>query len=500
MRARTIDDLPRLSGAGLLGHLGEYARDPRNLFLRFNAECGDFGRIRVATIPMVVANAPSLVDELLVRHAKHTRKSRLLRTVLYPLVGEGLFTSEGELWRRQRRLMAPLFQPSQLPAYGPAMTDAAQRASEQWSEGEIVDIAREATRITMSIAARTLFDIDVFNEADELGEALTETLSWAATSAESPAVIGQVEMAGMLERLAHRVPNALRRPMDRLILKLDAPILWPTARNRRLRRGLQILESRVHRMIADRQSSASSPPRSDLLSGLLQAREEDGSAMSERQVRDEILTLFVAGHETTATALAWTFHLLSSHPGVYARVLEEVDALGAEVPSARNIGRLALCQRVFKEALRLYPPVPLFEREALEEFELGGVTIRRGMYLVVFPFALHHREELWPDAARFDPDRFLPELEKARPRHAWIPFGAGPRICIGNGFALLEGTLVLAALLQRVRLQAAYDGDVGPDTAAATFRPKGRLQMRVHRREAEARRTRADAGSVPAAQ
>jgi cytochrome P450 len=485
--ARTIDEIPRLSGAGLMGHVVEYRKDPRALFLRFNGECGDLGRIRIATIPLVVANSPPLVEELLVRSAKHTRKSRLIRTALHPLAGEGLFTSEGALWRRQRRLMAPLFQPQELTMYAPAMAHAAVRASDRWRDGELVDIARETTRITMSIAGRTLFDIDVFEEADELGEALTEALSWAASSGESPGMIGQVEIASILERLADRVPAAARRPLTRLVQAMDAPILWPTSRNRRLKRALQVLEARVRRMIAERQSGGSPATRSDLLTGLLEAREEDGSAMSERQVRDEILTLFVAGHETTATALAWTFHLLSRDPDVYARVVAEVDALGAEVPSAEDVERLKLCQRVFKEALRLYPPVPFFEREALEDFELNGWAIRRGTYLVVLPFALHHREDLWPDSAVFDPDRFLPEQEKARPRHAWIPFGAGPRICIGNGFSLLEGTLVLATLLQRVRLEATRDGEVRPDPNAATFRPQGGLQMKVLRRKPERR-------------
>src|ERR671919_303485 len=487
MGTRTTDDIPRLAGAGLLGHFGEYQKDPRGMFLRFNRECGDLGRIRLATISLVVANTPSLVDELLVRGAKHTRKSRLLRTALYPLAGEGLFTSEGELWRRQRRLMAPLFQPLQLSAYGPAMTYAATRASERWRDGDVVDIAREATRITMSVAGRTLFDIDVFEEADELGEALTEALRWVASSAESPAVIGQVEIAALLERVAQRLPPPVGRPLNRLVERMDAPIPWPTARNRRLRRALNVLEARVRRMIEERQSGANRGVGPDLLTRLLEAREEGGGAMSEQQVRDEIVTLFVAGHETTATALVWTFHLLSRHPDVYGRVLAEVDALGGAVPRAEDVGRLELCQRVFKEALRLYPPVPFFEREALEEFELGGVMIPRGTYLVVFPFALHHREGWWPEPSRFDPDRFLPEHEKARPRYAWIPFGAGPRICIGNGFALLEGTLVLATLLQRVRLQAAYDGDVRPDPRAATFRPEGGVEMRVHRREPQAK-------------
>jgi cytochrome P450 len=396
-----------------------------------------------------------------------------------------LFTSEGALWRRQRKLMASLFQPAQLPTYAPAMTASALRCLSTWEDGQTVDLVREATRITMNVAGSTLFGADLFDEADALGAALTVTLRWAARAAERPAVLGQVELAGVLERAAERLPGGLGSSVRGLSGRLDAPILWPTARNRELRRALQVVEEQVHRLIAERRGGEDAHP--DLMSRLLKAHAGEGEAtLSDTQVRDEIVTLFVAGHETTATALAWTFHLLGRHPEIYARLCEEIEAFGPAVPTAEDLPRLGYAQRVFKEALRRFPPVPFLEREALTDFDLGGHPIRRGTYLLVLPWALHHRKELWPDPERFDPDRFLPEAERGRDRHAWIPFGAGPRVCIGNGFALMEGTLVLATLLQRASLDPVDSTELLPDPAAATFRPLGPVRMRVRLRRAVA--------------
>jgi cytochrome P450 len=235
-------------------------------------------------------------------------------------------------------------------------------------------------------------------------------------------------------------------------------------------------------MIADRRAAdaRAAPPRHDLLSLLLGARDEDGAAMSERQVRDEVLTLFVAGHETTATALAWALMLLSQHADVYAAVRAEVDALG-HVPAFEDLPRLPLCLRVFKEALRLYPPAYIFGRVTIAPVEVAGYALPKGTIVLVSPYTIQRRPDIWPDPERFDPDRFLPDAEGGRHKSSYIPFSAGPRTCIGNHFALMEGPLVLATLFHFADFALADARGVAP-APLATLRPKGGIPMRITRR------------------
>lgn len=231
-------------------------------------------------------------------------------------------------------------------------------------------------------------------------------------------------------------------------------------------------------MIAERREDQErTRARRDLLTLLLSARDEDGSGMSDRQVRDEVLTLFVAGHETTANALAWSLMLIARHPSVYARVRAEVDALG-KVPTSADLPALALCLRVFKESMRLYPPVYMFGRVAVTDVEVGEYRLPRGTIVLVCPWALHRRPSEYPDPERFDPDRFLPEVEAKRAKTAFLPFSAGPRTCIGNYFALMEGPLVLATLLRHADFELATDAPIETEPSA-TLRPKGGVPMRI---------------------
>jgi cytochrome P450 len=239
------------------------------------------------------------------------------------------------------------------------------------------------------------------------------------------------------------------------------------------------IDARVGRMISDRR--ASGLKHSDLLSQLLRARDEEKGEMSDRQVRDEAVTLFVAGHETTATGLAWALHELAKAPAVYARVQAEADRFAGRTPRLEELGELSTCSRVFKEALRKYPPVYVFGRQALEAVTMGGYDVPAGTIVLVSAYGLHHNPAVYPDPDRFDPDRFAPEAEAARHRSAWLPFSAGPRVCIGNHFALLEGQLVLAALSHRVAFEARPGVEVKP-APAATLRPGGGLPMRVRAR------------------
>jgi cytochrome P450 len=276
-------------------------------------------------------------------------------------------------------------------------------------------------------------------------------------------------------------PAALRRRLERALTWLEAPILWPTRHNRELRRAIAELDSLVQRMIDERRAAAA--PSDDLLSRLLQAQDEDdGGHMTDKQVRDEITTLFVAGHETTANGLAWSLYLLARHPQAYARARAAVDSLGGGPATLADLDRLEFLGRVFKEALRLYPPVYLFARITCADVTVGGYRIPERTAVTLSPWIVHRRADLWPDPTRFDPDRFTPAAEAARASDAWIPFSDGPRVCIGAHFSQLEAPLVLATLLQRAGFALADDREILPDESS-TLRPRGGVPMRIALRD-----------------
>jgi cytochrome P450 len=474
-----LHDIPLLSGAKPgLGHLEELRDDRFGFFDRLNRECGDIGRIRTMGIDLLFANSSEILHELLVEKAKLFVKSPGLRGPLKPLVGEGLFTSEGELWRRQRRLMAPLFVQAQMARYAEVMAGCASEAVTALRPGETFDAARMTTHIAMRIAGKALFDAETLDEADELGEALTVALRWSNDRALSPLYGVQLRSLTPLYRASEWLPPSLRLRAEALFERLLSPIRLPGAETRRIEAALATIDRRVDRMIADRRASRA--PRPDLLSLLLAAQDE-GGRMSDKQVRDEIVTLFVAGHETTATALAWSLYLLARSPEAYARIRAEARALpGPPTRSvcASDLGSLPYGLQVFKEAMRLYPPVYFFGRQAYADANLGGYDLPRGTIVLVSVYALHRRPEVWPDPERFDPSRFEPAAEAARHRSAYLPFSAGPRTCIGNHFALMEGPIVLATILRHVDLELSTSAPVEKEPSA-TLRPRGGVPMRV---------------------
>lgn len=465
---QSLRQLRRMRSArvDMLGHFAEERRDLVRMSFVFGS--------------VLLVNHPELVHEVLVSSAKSFEKSPIMRSALHPLAGQGLFTSEGDLWRRQRKLMAPMFQHQALRPFAEPMVACAEQGVRELADGAVVDIARETTRITMAIAGRTLFSVDTFGEADELGAALTVALDWAGTQSASLPLILQARSGIALGKLADRLPAPLGAPLEALAQRTIKPILWPTEVNRELKRALAVLERRVATMTAARgDASAGAGPR-DLLGLLLAARDDEGNPMPERQVRDEVLTLFVAGHETTATALAWALMLVAQHPEVYARLRDEVDALPGR-PAFEDLPRLAYATRVFKESMRILPPVYVFGRVSTAPVELGDYLVPKGTVTLISPYALHHRPDVWPTPRRFDPDRFLPEEEAKRHKTAYIPFSAGPRTCIGNYFALMEGPLVLATLLRHADFELLDPRGAQPDPQA-TLRPRGGIPMRVRLR------------------
>lgn len=361
------------------------------------------------------------------------------------LLGEGLLTSEGAAHLRQRRLVQPAFHKERLAAYAEIMSSHAAKLGASWRDGETVDVHEAMMRLTLAIACRALFDADVEGDARDVAEALD---------------------------LFMRLFGYAILPLGMTIQY--APLPWV----RDLHRARRRMENLIARLIEERRASASD--RGDLLSMLVAARdtEGDGGGMTDRQLRDEVVTLMMAGHETTANALSWAWYLLSRHPHVEEKLHEEVDrVLGGRLPTFDDLPALAYTRNVLAESMRLYPPSWILERLAVQDFEAGGYTIPRGSLVLASQYLVHRDPRWWPEPERFDPDRWE-EPAPDRPRFAYFPFGGGTRICAGEHFAWTEGTLVLATLAQRWRLR--YVGDAEPiPEPLVTLRPKHGLPMRL---------------------
>jgi cytochrome P450 len=481
----SLDSIPVVPGANLAGHIHLFQGPDRLAFFQRIAATGELSKLFFLGRPVVFANSPAAAHEVLVEKARAFEKSPGIRLLLHDLAGDGLFTSEGDLWRRQRRLMAPLFQPSAMAQYAGCMHDVAARAVGSWKDGAAVDLATEMTRITMGIVGSALFGSDTFDESDALGEALTVALAWADAQGASPRLVAQIALTDALESVGGRLPGAIERLRLRALTALKEPFMLEGARSERLRRALAVVDGRIGQMIAERRAQGLARP--DLLTRLLAARDDQNggaAVMTDQQVRDEANTLFIAGHETTATSLSWAFYLLGRHPGVREAVQREVDALPpGPVTFEAAMSSLPLTTRVFKEAMRLYPPVPVYARRLLVDAEIRGVAMPKGTLVFVAPYPLHRLADVYPDPDRFDPDRFLPEREAARPKSSYIPFGAGPRVCIGLHFAMLEGPIVMATLMRLARIETDPARVIEP-RLFATVRPGGGVPATVHRRHA----------------
>jgi cytochrome P450 len=407
------------------------------------AEYGPLSNLPILYEPYVLVRDPELIQRSLAQGHTVMRKDRFTQE-LDRVMGQGLVTSEGELWRTQRKLVSHAFIPRRIRTYGDAMVAAAYRSLDDWSDGDEIVIYKAMAELTLDVVGRTLFDADVRDTAKDVGDALHVISDYYADVLENP---------------------------------IKPPEWWPSPRMIRFRKAVRNVDRIVSSMIEDRRKSGDD--RGDLLSALLQAQDEDGGGMSDRQLRDECITLFLAGHETTSIALANTFYLLSEHPDVDARLHAEVaSVLGNRRATSEDYERLAYTERVIKESMRLYPPVYTIGRQLLEDFELGGYTIEKGVTLLFAQWVTHRRPECFTDPLRFDPDRWHPERAKAIHKYAYFPFGGGPRICIGNHFAMMEAVLLLATLIR------AYRFDLLPGQAlelkpSVTLRAAKDLRMRL---------------------
>ena len=418
------------------------------------AFAADFREKRVFFGNFVLVNEPSCIEHILLKNHHNYSKGRLTRDVLRPVLGNGLLTSEGDFWRRQRRIAAPGFHHQRLAAAAGAMARLARRRVDRWhipcEHGEPLDIVQEMTSLTMEIVATTLFSMDITGSVDELGEAMTTVIT----------AFGTLKLADIL----------------------GLPDWIPRGRSRRTRSALARIERTIQEMIAERRRVQEAPD--DLLSLLLAARDDEtGAGMTAVQLRDEVVTFFVAGHETTAMALTWTLYLLSRHPAVERRLHDEVDRVpGDGEASFADLEFLAYTRMVIQEAMRLFPPAFSIQRVPFEDDEIAGHRISAGSLVTISPYVTHRNPRLWKDPLRFDPERFTPERIQERHPFAYIPFGGGPRICIGNGFAMMEACLILATIARFYRLRV-VPGHRVEAQGWITLRPRYGLRMTLEKRE-----------------
>ncbi len=442
---------PAPKGHVLTGNIPEFTRDTLAFLLDIR-QYGDIASFLFGPFRAYVVSSPELGHQVLVDDADRFHKPESVKTATFPVIGNGLFSNDGDFWKRQRRLVQPAFHTKRIGAYAQVMVEHAQALMQRWQDGQTYDMAHEMPHLTMGIVSKTLFDADVSDESSEISEMVTIAL----------------------QTVNHR--------LDRLI---NPPEWLPTPENRRLHRAVRRLDQMIQRFIDDRRKSGED--KGDLLSMLLLARDEDdGGGMTDRQVRDEAMTVFGAGHETTASALMWTWYLLSQHPEVEARLLEELDAvLGGRAPELSDLPRLTYTEQVIKELMRLYPPAWSVTRQTVADVTLAGYPIQPGHVVVVNTYGMHHDARFFPDPDRFDPERFRPENEKNIPKYAYIPFGGGPRVCIGNAFAMMEAKLVVATIAPHFRLALAPDQVVAPQRVF-TLRAKYGMRMIATERQREA--------------
>jgi cytochrome P450 len=429
---------------GLLGSLiYRPGRDPLAFFTNLARTYGDVVSYRMGGEQVFFVNDPQIIKDILVTHARNFMKGRGLQRTK-PLLGEGLLTSEGAVHLRQRRLMQPAFHRDRIAGYGKTMVEYAALVRQGWTHGATIDAAREMNRLTLSVVGKTLFDADVESQAAEVGEALTGVLESFWTM--------MLPFANVLERL-------------------------PVPHLRRARRSRAQLDAMIYRMIAERR--ASGRDHGDLLSMLLHAQDEDdGGVMTDRQVRDEAMTIFLAGHETTANALTWTWYLLSGAPDVEAKLREEIDrVLQGRLPSMEDLRSLTYTERIVTEAMRLFPPAWIIGRRALADVPLGASYVApAGSICVMSQYVMHRDARYYRDPERFDPDRWTPEFRAALPKFAYFPFGGGPRQCIGESFAWMELILIVSTIAQQWRLRLVPGHPVEPQPLV-TLRAKYGMKM-----------------------
>lgn len=449
---------PSVRGHLLLGNYQRFLRDPLGIVTETSREWGDVVALRLLPgITTHLITHPDGVEHVLKRNQKNYRKPDSFIRPVSLLAGRGLLTNEGESWLRQRRLAQSAFHRKRLAALAVLMARSAELTVQRWAERQVqepapvIDVLGEMTRLTLGIASQALFSIDYSDDADRVGPAVRIAFEYLNYQMNSPFAL---------------------------------PVRIPTQRNRRFLNARRTLDKLVYDLIRERKHT--SEHRGDLLSMLMDARDEEtGEGMSDTQLRNEVLTLLIAGHETTSAALAWTWYLLALHPGAESRLHAELTSVvGGRTPTAADLSTLPYTRMVFEEAFRLYPPAWGQPRQAVNEDRIGGYRIPAGALITLSQWVTHRHPDFWENADAFVPDRFAPERSAGRPAFAYFPFGGGARGCIGSSFALMEAQIILATLAQHFRLELVPGYPVKRDPTF-TLRPRGGLLMRLRARTPE---------------
>lgn len=429
----------------ITGSLSAFQRDPLAFMARLGAEQPGVAPFRLGPVNAVLVSGPEEFKQVLVSKAGDFTKGALQRRAIEPVLRRGLLIAEGELHKRQRKLLAPMFAGRKLPAYVGLLGSQAQQHADRLLDGERVDLLDVMGAITRDVI---------------------RTMLWTSSQADG-------------EHLADAVTGAFEWEMHQLFSLAPAPPWVPTRRNLAMRQHVGHVRSTVARIIAERRADPGE--HEDVLSQLL-AAVDAGHDMDEDLLVDEVIALWGAAHETSADAQLWTAYLLARHPEVRDQVEAEADeVLGDRLPQPADLDRLPVASQVFREAMRLYPPAAAMLREAAVDTEVGGVPVRKGTLVFLSTFALHRNPELYPEPDRFLPERFTPAAEKARHRFAYLPFGAGPHVCIGSTLALMEGTVFTSVLARRVRFELDPPAEVQPQLLI-NLRPRGQVGAVVHRR------------------
>lgn len=451
--------LPGPRGRILLNDLQQMQANPLLLLYKNSREYGDFITYPLGILNAYLINHPDAIQHILQLNHRNYNKDTFQYNLLSSITGNGLLTSGGDFWLRQRRLVQPAFHRNRITGFSDLIIETTQSMLERWDRlsktGQPVDIDAEMMQLTLAIVGKALFSIDLTDQANELSRAALTVLDY----------------------IVHRARHPISLPPG-----------FPTSRNREFKTALNRLNKAVisiinHRRMPEKYGNSSGLSHGDLLDRLLEARDEQsGVGMTDQQLRDEIITLLIAGHETVASALIWTWYLLSKNPLAAERLHAELDqVLEGQPPNADDLPDLSYTRMVFEEALRLYPPAWLISRKALAEdtIECGGTyTIPAGSLVIISPYIIHRHPAYWESPDTFNPERFMSDRISGRPHFAFIPFGGGPRLCIGDSFARFEAQLIIATIAQRYRLELLSELPIEPEPLV-TLRPKGGMSMRI---------------------
>ncbi|TGK06989.1 cytochrome P450 [Leptospira semungkisensis] len=433
---------PGVFGLRALPYVSKLAKDPIGFFQLMHERFGKTALFGIRQIPFHIISQPEDVRRVLQENSQNYHKGIFYRE-LGRILGKGLLNSEGEFWKKQRKLIQPSFHRQRISEFVEIMAEETNKTLLNWKGQSNLEISKEMMRLTFAIVGKTLFR--------------TEVESYAS-------------------RIEASLKVALEITTKRITRLFPMPFSWPTPENRKLRKALKDMHSVVEELIAERKKN----PSNDLISMLLEVKDEEtGETMSETQVRDEAITLLLAGHETTANALSWAFYLLSQHPDVWEKVRNEaVNVLGDRTPGLEDIQKLAFTRKVVDETLRMYPPAWVIERTAMGDDVVGGYDLPRGTNVSICIFNIHRDPEFWEKPNEFDPDRFDEDRSADRPKYAYIPFGGGPRICIGNIFALTEATLVIALIAKAYKFELVPKHPVVMEPLV-TLRPKHGIRFNI---------------------